>query len=206
MLRGTAFELAGHGCSPADLEAHVRAGPRPQLVLLDIAPEPEQVARVVAAVRELVDDALIVMLLTDEVWRDAAAWPAWGIDGVVNQDLSLDAMLQALEVVVSNDKLFPAHVVPSILRRPGGDRADGAHSRSVALTERERQVLQHLIDGLPNKMIARELHITVPTVKLHVKNILRKVPARNRTQAAIWAMSHGLKRDAKQDGSSRGSA
>lgn len=203
MLRGTPFELAEHGSSPADLEVHLRDGQPPRLVLLDISPEPEEVSRVVAAVRELVDDALVVMLLTDDCWRDMAAWPAWDVDGVVNQDQSLEAMLQTLEVVVSDHKIFPAQVIPLILGRPGG-QANRTRRQSITLTERERQVLQHLVDGLSNKMIARKLRISVPTVKLHVKNILRKVPARNRTQAAIWGMNHGLTGRTNGDGPSRG--
>jgi two-component system nitrate/nitrite response regulator NarL len=46
------------------------------------------------------------------------------------------------------------------------------------------------MDGNPNKVIARKLDIAEATVKAHVKTILRKTHARNRTQAAVWGMSH----------------
>jgi len=54
------------------------------------------------------------------------------------------------------------------------------------LTPRELTVLQGLKEGLANKEIARQLEITEPTVKVHVKAILRKTGARNRTQVAMW--------------------
>jgi two-component system nitrate/nitrite response regulator NarL len=61
---------------------------------------------------------------------------------------------------------------------------------SIILSERENQILRCLIKGLSNKGIARELRIAEATVKVHVKGILRKVCAKNRTQAAIWALNN----------------
>jgi two-component system, NarL family, nitrate/nitrite response regulator NarL len=60
-----------------------------------------------------------------------------------------------------------------------------------ALSERERQIVDGLIKGQPNKTIARACGITEATVKVHMKAILRKVPCSNRTQVAIWALEHG---------------
>jgi DNA-binding CsgD family transcriptional regulator len=58
------------------------------------------------------------------------------------------------------------------------------------LSPQENSILQCLIKGDSNKVIARKLQITEATVKAHVKAILRKVQVQNRTQAAIWAMSN----------------
>jgi len=58
------------------------------------------------------------------------------------------------------------------------------------LSARQRLILRCLIDGDPNKTIARKIHITEATVKVHVKAILRKIRVHNRTQAAIWAMNN----------------
>jgi DNA-binding NarL/FixJ family response regulator len=60
------------------------------------------------------------------------------------------------------------------------------------LTHREREVLALLASGLSNKEIARELTLSVGTVRLHVSNILAKLGAPNRTTAAAIAMKHGL--------------
>jgi two-component system nitrate/nitrite response regulator NarL len=56
------------------------------------------------------------------------------------------------------------------------------------LSAREVVILKGLADGLPNKVIAKTLAITEATVKVHVKAVLRKIQARNRTQAAVWAV------------------
>ena len=58
------------------------------------------------------------------------------------------------------------------------------------LSVRETVILRCLMDGDSNKIIARKFDITEATVKVHVKAILRKIQAKNRTQAAIWAASH----------------
>ena len=60
-----------------------------------------------------------------------------------------------------------------------------------ALSEREAQILDGLVKGHANKVIARTCDITEATVKVHMKSILRKIRVDNRTQAAIWAMEHG---------------
>jgi DNA-binding NarL/FixJ family response regulator len=59
-------------------------------------------------------------------------------------------------------------------------------------TERELEVLQLIVDGYSNTAIAKELYITVGTVKTHVRNILKKLCAEDRTQAAIRALRSGL--------------
>ncbi len=63
-----------------------------------------------------------------------------------------------------------------------------------SLTERELEVLQLIVDGYITVAIAKELYITVGTVKTHVRNILKKLCAKDRTQAAIRALRSGLVR------------
>jgi two-component system nitrate/nitrite response regulator NarL len=67
---------------------------------------------------------------------------------------------------------------------------DGERPIGIILSEREEQILYCLVRGFPNKVIARELDIAETTVKVHMKSLLRKLRAENRTQAAIWAMNH----------------
>ncbi|HEX7858357.1 MAG TPA: response regulator transcription factor [Sphingobium sp.] len=60
------------------------------------------------------------------------------------------------------------------------------------LSARETEILSCLANGDTNKLIARQLNIAEATVKVHVKTILRKLHLLNRTQAAIWALHHGV--------------
>ena len=67
------------------------------------------------------------------------------------------------------------------------------------LSEREAQILDGLVRGHANKVIARTCDITEATVKVHMKSILRKIRVANRTQAAIWALEHGYPGDEMKD-------
>ena len=60
------------------------------------------------------------------------------------------------------------------------------------LSEREAQILDGLVKGYANKMIARTCEITEAAVKSHMKSILRKIRVKNRTQAAMWAIATGF--------------
>lgn len=71
--------------------------------------------------------------------------------------------------------------------------------RLPRLSERETQILDGLVKGHANKVIARTYDITEATVKVHMKSILRKIQVANRTQAAIWALEHGYSTDEIKD-------
>jgi DNA-binding NarL/FixJ family response regulator len=60
------------------------------------------------------------------------------------------------------------------------------------LSEREREVLAMVAQGLPNKLIARRLEISEKTVKAHLTSVFRRIGVTDRTQAALWAERHGL--------------
>ena len=63
----------------------------------------------------------------------------------------------------------------------------------AALSAREREVLELLLEGLPNKLIARRLDISEKTVKTHLTNVFRAIDVTDRTQAALWAERNGLR-------------
>ena len=128
------------------------------------------------------------------------------LDAVLSQDISGEILQRSLELVVLGERLFPRArpaqrpvpvALPSagILSFPAGavpaePLPTPVNANDVVLSVRESQILEQLVDGATNKQIARELHITEATVKVHVKGLLRKIRVSNRTQAAIWAMQN----------------
>jgi two-component system nitrate/nitrite response regulator NarL len=62
----------------------------------------------------------------------------------------------------------------------------------ASLTERETAILKCLAAGMSNKLIARELDIMESTVKVHVRNLLKKLKFRSRVEAAVWAVANQL--------------
>ena len=93
-------------------------------------------------------------------------------------------MINAIKFVLAGEKYFPADFIAESAQETGS---------FMGLTSRELRTLRLICKGLSNKVIARELGIQEVTVKLHVKNILKKLDADNRTQAALIAQSNGFK-------------
>lgn len=82
---------------------------------------------------------------------------------------------------------------------PGGASITTSSRNVPKLSEREAQILDGLVKGHANKVIARTCDITEATVKVHMKSILRKIRVTNRTQAAIWALENGYPGDDMKD-------
>jgi two-component system nitrate/nitrite response regulator NarL len=123
-----------------------------------------------------------------------------GADGFCLTTRNREVLIKSLELVMTGEKIVPGALVLSILNettsnaKPDQDSAMAAPLRHEAgihrLSPREAEILRSLMRGEPNKVIAKRLDVTEATVKVHVKAILRKVGAANRTQAALWATEH----------------
>jgi two-component system nitrate/nitrite response regulator NarL len=99
-----------------------------------------------------------------------------------------------LDLIVLGEHVFPSQTLD--LLRTGRFLEEPAKlsvcDQTKVLSAREVEVLNCLSVGSANKVIARQFGITEATVKVHVKAILRKIQVKNRTEAAIWARSHGI--------------
>lgn len=116
-----------------------------------------------------------------------------GADGyLLKDDLSCETLVQSLRLVMLGEKVLPTRLAGMIRDIPMAEKGAPAAANGASLSRRETDVLRRLVLGHTNKMIARELGITDATVKVHLKSSLRKIDASNRTQAAIWALKHGL--------------
>lgn len=106
-----------------------------------------------------------------------------GASGFLPKTLPAKSVLNAIRFMAAGERYAPL----DMLR--GGD---GHSALSDTLTRRERQVLLGLCRGQSNKEIARDLELSEPTIKLHVKLVCRKLQARNRTHAAMLAKEAGF--------------
>ena len=130
------------------------------------------------------------------------------VDGLFHVDISEHVLQRSVELILLGQTLFPPELSRLLLNAsrsmlPGvsdsghamraqnstSPNPERGHEPAVMLSPREHQILQCLVAGDPNKVIARKLEIAEATVKVHIKGLLRKVKASNRTQAAIWAMN-----------------
>jgi two-component system, NarL family, response regulator LiaR len=150
---------------------------------------------------ETADTKILILTLQDLEETVMAAFAA-GADSYCMKDVSLDQLLEALRVTregnawidpaIAKIVLSQAKSPQSLMRAEAVIGADGKPVEAYALTERELEVLQLIVDGHSNAAIADKLFITVGTVKTHVRNILNKLCADDRTQAAVRALRSGL--------------
>ncbi|MGO8916843.1 MAG: response regulator [Stellaceae bacterium] len=111
-----------------------------------------------------------------------------GARGFLPKTMAPDHFAAALSLVIGGGTYLPAEVL-----QPQASAADAAPPSLLArLTPREQQVLVRLATGAPNKEIGRDLGLAEVTVKLHVRQILKKIGARNRSEAAAIASKAGL--------------
>lgn len=132
------------------------------------------------------DDTNRVALISGEATRQIAedALEA-GAAGFVPKSLPAKSFVNAVKFMIMGEQYAPIDFMTA-------EDNTKHHPLAEQLTDRELQVLEGLTQGKSNKEIARDLDITEPTIKLHVKTLYRKVGAANRTQAALIARDAGL--------------
>lgn len=110
-----------------------------------------------------------------------------GAFGVIPKNLSAEVMINALKLVLSGEKYLPAMILSDFdeSRPVSPEKGKGPLSD---LTLRQREVMELLMQGLPNKKIAESLGVEEVTVKLHLSKIFKKFGVSNRTQAVRIAM------------------
>jgi DNA-binding NarL/FixJ family response regulator len=108
-----------------------------------------------------------------------------GADGYLLKENAAETILDGVRAVAAGRAPVDPTVAPSLLAEVRGRAAPGE-----VLTEREREVLELVHAGNPNKFIARRLQISERTVKAHVTHIFQRIGVADRTQAALWAERH----------------
>jgi DNA-binding NarL/FixJ family response regulator len=112
-----------------------------------------------------------------------------GARGYIPTSVDCEVAVAALRLIGAGGTFVPVNSLHSTTAKPDDQPEGGRQRRSdgLDLTPRELSVIDLLREGKPNKLIARELDIEENTVKVHVRNILRKLSAANRTHAAFVA-------------------
>lgn len=173
---------------------------KPQVMLVDVKLPDISGIEVIQRMKEdpqTCEVQAIVLTVYDDLEIAAEAIRAGAI-GYILKDCGKEQLLEAIQSAVAGVPLVsPAitHKLVNILQRPdGGARRADLPRGSVlqALTEREYSVLQLVTKGYSNKSVARELGITLSTVKTHLRNIYRKLGVDDRAQVIIKAIKEGI--------------
>ena len=203
ILRTSAFRVCKVAATIDDLSLQPTRTSGPFLFLIGTGGDHAVTAPTVERLRKQNPSARIVVLSDRCELNDALAVFRAGANGYLFEQISRDALIKSLDLVMLGVDILPA--VP--MRLVGEDYKMNSeddlavpaaqtgvptldHMPQKLSPQETERILRCLMQGKSNKIIARRFDITDATVKVHIKAILRKISVRNRTQAAIWAQSH----------------
>lgn len=169
-----------------------------ELILLDLRMPGMKGGQTVEDVVRVFPAAAVVLVSGAAEFEDIRRAVDAGARGFLPKTLSSKVFARAIAIVMAGGTFLPAETLQmNGAQAPAGpvahnDGADLTARLTADLTSRQQQVLVQLASGATNKEIGRNLEIAEVTVKLHIRQILRKINARNRAEAASIATRAGL--------------
>jgi DNA-binding NarL/FixJ family response regulator len=167
---------------------------RPDVVLMDVRmPHLDGLAatRTVLADPACAKTRVLVLTTFDEDDLVLEALRS-GASGFLLKETRPDQLLEAITVVAAGEALLHPRVTRRLIERLAALPADRSPATDDGLTDREREVLLAVSQGLSNQEIAAHLHLGYGTVKTHVSHLLTKLQARDRAQLVMYAYESGL--------------
>ncbi len=163
----------------------------PDVVLMDIYMPQMDGLQAAKEIRSRFPGIAIVMLTSSE--RDGHLYEAvrLGVAGYLLKSLDADELFELLEGVTRGEAAMTRSMAMRLLKGVADRMVDNENGEE-ALSEKELLVLRFVANGASNAQIAESLSISINTVKSHLKSILEKLQLANRTQAATYALKHGL--------------
>jgi DNA-binding NarL/FixJ family response regulator len=196
MLAGSRVVIEGEGATGRQAVELTRKL-RPDVVLLDIRmPDSDGLAALREIKRELPEIPVVMLTAYDEpAWLVQAI--AHGAAGYLLKSMSKEDLVAAIEAVVNGGNLVKAASLTEVIHRLASDQSDAGPALTgdvSKLTPREQEVLALMTEGLTNQQIGEVLHVAPSTIKSHVQNVILKLGASDRTQAAVMAVRAGIVR------------
>jgi two-component system, NarL family, nitrate/nitrite response regulator NarL len=194
ILNAAGFRIVGSATRVNDL---LLGGPelqsQPILLVINARNDLRSAVRHIELFKERHESGRVVVLADPGQQNEIPAVFRAGANGYLFLGPSLEPFIKALDLVMLGETVLPKAILPLILEREDEVvPATAPETFAPQLSGRERSILRLLAEGLANKVIASKAGISEATVKVHVKSILFKIGAVNRTQAAMWAMNNGL--------------
>ena len=189
LLEAAGFTVVGQvGDGQAAVEATLRL--RPDLVLMDINMPHMNGLEALHLIKKTRPKTQVVMLTVSDSNTDLFDAIKSEADGFLHKDLNTDEFIEMLDGLQKDEAAMTRQTATRLMKGFANLSQQGKPADS--LTQREIQLLQLVAEGMSNKAVAQALSISENTVKYHMKNILQKLGAQNRTEAVTLAIRTGL--------------
>ena len=165
---------------------------KPDLILMDMNMPHGNGLEAVSAIKRELPGVKIIMLTVHDQNENLFEAIKRGAAGFLSKNVRAKALLDSLRGVMKGGMAVSGPMAEKILKEFARLAEIEAEHIAGQLTPREKEVLQKISEGLRNKQIGLSLRISENTVKVHVKNILKKLHLQTRSQAAAYARRWGL--------------
>lgn len=179
------FSIVGEAsCGQEGIDMAVELAP--DMVLLDLNMKDISGIGVLKAVKRSNPDTRVVMLTVSDQAEDLVAALRGGADGYLLKEMEPEELIIKLAEAAAGQITLTPRLIDLLARAMQQEAGQPKDKDEADLTNQEQRVLELVATGKSNKLVARELDITEGTVKVHVKNLLRKLNLRSRVEAAVW--------------------
>ena len=161
----------------------------PDVVLLDLGLDNGDSLRVARDVLKHFPDARIIVMDLLPAHEELQEFVSAGVSGFIMKDAQLDVVLNTIRSVASGLKVLPDQMAATLFSEIAREVAKSGVAKvrdGVKMTPREREVIDLIAEGLSNKAIGKRLHISVHTVKSHLRNVMDKLTLNSRLQVAAY--------------------
>jgi RNA polymerase sigma factor (sigma-70 family) len=177
---------------------------RPDLIIMDIRMPGMNGLEATRLIKTALPESRVVMLTVSDSDEDLFQAIKYGAIGYLLKNLKARRLFDQLRSACRGEAALSPYLAMRVLEEFARERRreETATSYRSRLTEREREVLQLVVNGLTNKEIGNQVGIAESTVKRHIHNILEKLQMENRVQAAAYAVRSGLVSTGSEEGAS----
>jgi two-component system, NarL family, response regulator NreC len=187
VLGGAGFRILDQTDAIDQLQQRVRQH-NPDLLLLDWQLLEGQIDTLHALAKEFPDSRIVILSPAQPPPLVSTLLEA-GASGCLSLNLSSEELIESLNMINKGDIIVSRGIVKELVQ--GLDQGNDPEELFNSLSERQREVISLVVNGMTNREIANTLIITENTVKVHLRNILDKLDLRNRQQLAAFAAQRG---------------
>ncbi len=185
----TDFEVIGEAASGKEgLELALES--RPDIILLDLNMKDMNGIQVLTSLKKTDLESINIMLTVSDTENNFLTALRSGIDGYLLKDTEPELIIEKLRSAINGEVVIDDNLT-NLLTSSIRDNKPQTPDDYSMLSEREIEIIKLIVKGMSNKLIAKTLGITEGTVKVHVKNMLRKLNLSSRLETALWAIAHG---------------